>query len=279
VNTPPGAPFEPFYLKAAIGERFCIYHPAGGTRRGALVYVHPFAEEMNKARRVAAAQSRMLAARGYAVLQIDLYGCGDSSGDFGDARWEIWKDDVRRAVQWLMRRTGSDAVHLWGLRLGALLSMDYGVSAEDAPAGYVLWEPVLSGEAFLSQFLRLRVARELVSGAGTATTRNLREQLERGAALEIAGYVLAPQLARAMAGLDLAVLRPRAAPAYWVNIVPGPDASLPPAARRVVDAWRADGALVEARAVAGEPFWSSVEFVDSPRLLAHTVRLFQRVPA
>jgi exosortase A-associated hydrolase 2 len=276
---PPGAPFEPFYLKAAIGERFCIYHPAQGMHRGPLVYVHPFAEEMNKARRVAAAQSRMLAARGYAVLQIDLYGCGDSSGNFGDARWEIWKDDVRRAVEWIMRRVGSDAVHLWGLRLGALLSVDYGVSAADAPAGYVLWEPVLSGDAFLSQFLRLRVASELVSGAGTMTTRSLREQLERGTALEIAGYLLAPQLARAIAGLDLAALRPRAVPAYWVNIVPGPDAPLPPASRRVVDAWRADGAVVEAEAVAGEPFWSSVEFVDSSRLLAHTARLFERVPA
>jgi alpha/beta superfamily hydrolase len=42
------------------------------------------AEELNKSRHVAAAQARAFAAAGYSVLQIDLYGCGDSSGDFGE---------------------------------------------------------------------------------------------------------------------------------------------------------------------------------------------------
>ncbi len=79
--------------------------------RGAVVYVHPFAEEMNKSRRMAALQSRALAAAGFAVLQIDLLGCGDSSGDFGDASWDEWIDDVLLAVRWLrgqhaMRRCG-----------------------------------------------------------------------------------------------------------------------------------------------------------------------------
>jgi len=82
-----GGPFEPFFLPASRGERFCIFHPAAGALRGAVLYLHPFAEEMNKSRRMAALQSRMLAARGIAVLQIDLFGCGDSSGDFGDASW------------------------------------------------------------------------------------------------------------------------------------------------------------------------------------------------
>ena len=43
--------------------------------------VKAWAEEMNKARRMAALQARLLAENGYAVLQIDLHGCGDSSGD------------------------------------------------------------------------------------------------------------------------------------------------------------------------------------------------------
>jgi exosortase A-associated hydrolase 2 len=89
-----GAPFEPFFVAAARGERFCIFHPAAAALRGAIVYLHPFAEEMNKSRRMAALQSRLFAARGFAVLQIDLFGCGDSSGDFGEARWDIWKQDV-----------------------------------------------------------------------------------------------------------------------------------------------------------------------------------------
>ncbi len=55
---------------------------------------------MNKSRRMAALQARAFAAMGFGVLQIDLFGCGDSSGDFSDARWDIWKQDlaIARAV-------------------------------------------------------------------------------------------------------------------------------------------------------------------------------------
>jgi len=76
---------------------------------------------MNKARRMAALQSRRLAAAGYSVLQIDLFGCGDSSGDFADARWEIWKQDLRLALGWLKPRVAGP-LGLWGLRLGATLA-------------------------------------------------------------------------------------------------------------------------------------------------------------
>ena len=41
-------PAEPFFLDSAHGQRFCLYHAPQGHCRGALVYVHPFAEEMNK---------------------------------------------------------------------------------------------------------------------------------------------------------------------------------------------------------------------------------------
>ena len=39
---------------------------------------------------MASLQAKAMAGAGYFVLQIDLYGCGDSAGDFGDALWERW---------------------------------------------------------------------------------------------------------------------------------------------------------------------------------------------
>ena len=94
-----------FFLPAQPGHRFCIYHPSADGRTGcSFVYAHPFCEEMNKARRMAALQSRRLAAAGYAVLEIDLFGCGDSSGDFADAKWDIWKQDLQFALVWLKSR-------------------------------------------------------------------------------------------------------------------------------------------------------------------------------
>src|SRR5690242_11050763 len=114
---------EAFFLPAAAGQRFCLYHraAAGIPERGAVVFVHPFAEEMNKCRRMAALQSRALAAAGYTVLQMDLLGCGDSSGDFADATWEAWVDDVGLACTWLWQRSAAP-LWLWGLRGGCLLA-------------------------------------------------------------------------------------------------------------------------------------------------------------
>ena len=76
----------------------------GAAPRGRLLYLHPFAEEMNKSRRMAALACRALAAAGFAVLQIDLRGCGDSSADFGDASWADWQADVRVGMAELDRR-------------------------------------------------------------------------------------------------------------------------------------------------------------------------------
>lgn len=268
-----GAPFEPFFLPAPRGERFCIFHPAAGTPRGAIVYLHPFADEMNKSRRMAALQSRLFAARGYAVLQIDLFGCGDSSGELRDARWETWKQDIALGIEWLQRRVAAP-VQLWGLRLGALLALDFAAEPGPSPAGFVVWQPVVSGEQFVTQFLRLRVASEMIStGAAKTGTNDLRNDLDAGTVLEIAGYDLAPELVRAIDRLRLSELAPRGAPVHWFEVVAEAGRPLSPASRRVADAWIERGAGIAVHAVAGEPFWNTIEIAECRELLAQTTRV------
>ena len=117
-------PLDAFFQPAPDGgQRLYLHHtpPTGQVLKGAVLYIHPWAEEMNKSRRMAAMASRALAAQGWAVLQVDLLGCGDSSGDFGDATWQAWTDDVVRAAQWLTSRHPEAPLWLWGLRAGALL--------------------------------------------------------------------------------------------------------------------------------------------------------------
>lgn len=262
------APFEAFFLPAAGGERFCIFHPARGAPLGSILYVHPFAEEMNKSRRMAALQARAFSARGYSVLQIDLLGCGDSGGDFGDARWDAWNEDVALAADWLARHA-EGPVYLWGLRLGALLAVDHSRQAGRSFAGLLLWQPVMSGPQFLTQFLRLRLGSEMLSGApANSGTEQLRTQLAAGRALEIAGYELAPQLASAIERLALAGLAPENVPAHWFEVNAAGKPS--PGLRRAGQAWSAAGAEVELHAVRGDPFWSSVELCECPALIAAT---------
>src|SRR5690606_632989 len=101
---------------------------------------------------------------------IDLHGCGDSSGDFGQARWEIWLRDLALARAWLEQRTQMCA-GLWGLRLGALLAAEYAAAADVAAPSRLVphlvpWQPVTEGAQHLTQFLRLRIARDLLDGDG-----------------------------------------------------------------------------------------------------------------
>jgi exosortase A-associated hydrolase 2 len=261
---------EAFFLPAAPGERFCLAHAPAREPRGAIVYVHPFAEEMHKSRRMAALQARLLAARGWLVLQLDLLGCGDSPGDFGEARWDTWSRDVRAGLAWARARTAGPLA-LWGLRLGATLACEL---AEDTALGVerlVLWQPVTSGEQFLAQFLRLRLAAEMLDGgAATSASGELRAQLAQGRALEIAGYDLHPHLAAALERVQLAALRPAARRIDWIEVAADAAAAVRPGSRRVVELWRAQGLDVRAASVAGEAFWSTIEISECPALLDAT---------
>jgi len=260
-----------FFLPATPGHRFCIYHsPAQGGAGGGIVYVHPFCEEMNRARRMAALQSRRLAAAGYAVLQIDLYGCGDSSGDFADARWGIWKKDLQIAVGWLKSRARGPTA-LWGLRLGAMLAADVARDNSMGIEQLLLWQPVSNGEQFLTQFLRLRLAAQMLA-EGTAQTgvRELRETLANGVPLEIAGYDLHPELAAEIEALRLADPVPTVRRVHCLEVTAQAEPKLSPASERILEGWRTKKLDVRAAAVTGEPFWSTFEVTECQALLAAT---------
>jgi exosortase A-associated hydrolase 2 len=269
--------FDPFFLPVDPGERFCIYHPPSGSAAGAIVYVHPFAEEMNKARRMAALQSAQLARMGYAVLQIDLFGCGDSSGDFHDARWQLWKNDVRAALAWLQERAHGP-LSLWGLRLGALLAAEVASDIGMQLDRLLLWQPVARGEQFLTQFLRVQVAAQMLAGGSGGGVEPLREALRRGESLEIAGYEVHPELALAIDRLRLVDFIPACRSVHWVEVASTEPAGVSHGSQRVLDDWRAKGVQARAVAVSGEPFWAAVEIVESPQLLAATAQAMRVRP-
>ncbi|HJW25490.1 MAG TPA: hydrolase 2, exosortase A system-associated [Rhodocyclaceae bacterium] len=265
---------EAFFLPAAGGQRFCLFHPppVAGRERGAVVFVHPFAEEMNKSRRMAALQARRLAAAGYAVLQVDLLGCGDSSGNFDDADWNAWLEDVRLAVAWLGRRSAAP-LWLWGLRTGCLVAA---AAARElaGPVNFLFWQPTVSGKLYLQQFLRLKLAAALADGESRGMTRALRQLLAEGKAVEVAGYVLSPALA---AGLEEADLAPPGRPGRteWLELSAQAEASLAPASRKCLEAWRQAGHQVRERVVGGQHFWQTVETTECPALLDATLETLE----
>jgi exosortase A-associated hydrolase 2 len=271
---PGHAPAEPFFLEAAAGPRFCMFHRPLGDCRAGLVYVHPFAEEMNRSRRMAALAARALAAHGVAVLQIDLHGCGDSSGEFADARWDTWKQDIALACEWLRKRTGC-GVGVWGLRLGALLALDYAQTAQAPLERLLLWQPVTSGATFLTQFLRLRLAGDMLQDeAAKGGTQALRAALAAGSPIEIAGYELSPSLAQAIDSTEAAQLTP-ACPVHWFEVLASADRAAPPAASRIASAWRERGVDLQLDLVTGQPFWTTPEITECQQLVDATVSVYR----
>lgn len=256
-----------FFLPAAGGEqRLCIFHAPAAAPRSKLLYLHPFAEEMNKSRRMAALACRALAEAGHAVLQIDLRGCGDSSADFGDASWADWLADVRLALSELDRRTPDVPLWLWSLRAGCLLAAaDWG-----RPVNHLLWQPMTSGKLALQQFLRLKLAAEMAGGAGKGLMEQLRSALSAGQPVEIAGYRLNPGLA---AGLEAARLAPAgpAARVEWLELSPREGATLTPVGEQAAQLWREAGWSLRARILQGPGFWATTEIELVPALVRATV--------
>jgi uncharacterized protein len=266
---------EAFFLPVADAshpQRFCLFHPAQGSIRGAALYLHPFAEEMNKSRRMAALQARMLAEQGYAVLQIDLHGCGDSSGDFGAATWASWLQDVQVALDWLQQRCPAP-LWLWGLRAGCLLAVD-AARQLDAPANFLFWQPVVAGKTFLQQFLRLKVAGEMMSGDSKGVMTALKETLAAGQPVEIAGYALSSGLAQ---GLDAAELQPPAQPGrlIWLEVSTRAEVTLAPVSVKRIEQWQAAGFKVQSAVLPAPTFWQTTEIEEAPALLTATASAMQ----
>jgi len=260
---------EAFFLPAAVGQRFCIYHAASGPlARGSLLYIHPFAEEMNKSRRMVALQARAFSNAGYAVLQIDLMGCGDSSGDFADATWESWVQDVTLACEWLRHRSSSP-LWIWGLRSGCLIAVEAARRLKPA-LPLLFWQPSLDGSQVLRQFLRLKSAAEMLSGSAGGVVDSLRRDLVEGKNVEVAGYELAPELA---SGLERATLAPPhpGTRLEWLEVSSREVTDLPPVVARAKLQWEQAGCSVRYVSVQGPAFWQTIEIEEAPDLISATL--------
>jgi exosortase A-associated hydrolase 2 len=263
-------PLQAFFVPAndrSGGLRLYLHYPVFKPR-AAIVYVHPFAEEMNKSRRMASLQARAMSEAGYSVLQPDLLGCGDSSGDFGDASWQAWIDDVVAACDWMRSRFDAP-LWLWGMRAGCLLAAEAARRVEDVTR-FLFWQPVPSGKGVLQQFLRSKAAGDLREGSAKAVMAELRRRLTAGEAVDINGYSLAPELAM---GLERAELTPppTAQRLEWLEVSSRIDVGPAAWAAASLERWEQSGCKVRTRLVTGPQFWHTVDIEEAPALIGATL--------
>ena len=245
---------------------------------GDILLIPAFTEEMNRCRATVATQAREFAHRGIGTLVLDPYGTGDSGGEFSDASWELWRDDLARGVEWL-RRNGNGCRTLWGVRLGALMSAEMAQS-DPGIERLLWWQPVVDGKAFFTQFLRIRIAAELEQNGGIKSTEELRKRSAAGEFIEVSGYRLSPQLASDIDRMKLPEpARMAALKMSWFEVAAAEDSAVPRANTKVADALRAAGANVQLERVIGPPFWQVHEREVAPNLIAATNKHFAAADA
>lgn len=270
---------EAFFLPggATAGSRFCprfCLLTRAEAPRGTLIFVHAFAEEMNKSRRMVALAAAAFAGCGWNTLQVDLTGCGDSDGDFGDASWAAWNGDLQDAWAWAAEHL-SGPLALWSLRSGALVLSDW-LRSSGVVAPLLLWQPVANGRQHLTQFLRLKAAGEMLADADAkASMEAIRSSLQAGDAVEIAGYGLSAALASGMEAATLSLPAAYGAPVAAFEVGPPDRTEVSPALRVLVERWSKAGVQVRAEAVAGPAFWQTQEIELCPGLIEASVRVLE----
>ncbi len=229
------ARFEPARLDGfEDGARFGVWWmPAEREPRGTILCVQPLGDEQPCARRVIAAQAWRLAARGWAVLVPDLYGCGDSAGGPGEITLEAWRNDLLRCAMLVRQRAQGPNV-LWGVRAGALLGVDIAVALDQLLDAHLYWQAPDSGRS---------AADALAASAGFP-----------GRLLESLGELRmqAPPTAERGALPAVAFVE--------INEAPTSLGDVSVATRALTESWLDAGYLAGARAARVPPFWDDAQF-------------------
>jgi exosortase A-associated hydrolase 2 len=260
------------HFLGAPGRRIfaLLREPAGRPRGGTVLVVPPFGEEMNKSRRMITETAQRLCDAGRPVLLPDLYGTGDSEGEFRDARVDLWLEDLEFACRFASGR-GSAVDAVLAVRLGCALAVAAARrGALPLEAASAWWQPALDGKRHLAQFLRLRVAAGSMRGEAPETVEGLRERSAGGEVLTVAGYELSPALVKGLEALSAEALPPGSGRLHWFEFVRDAGAAPPLPATRFVERARAAGASVAIETVAAEPFWLSSEIVRLPEVADRT---------
>lgn len=254
------------FIQGSAGAiHLSLFLPQSATGSWVLCFP-PFAEEMNKSRKMISAQARSWSSNGFAVVIPDLYGTGDSGGDFSDADWDTWCTDMLGLVAWI-REQGGKEIHFWGVRLGSLLALQVSKQLTGSVASLMFWQPIINGQQSMTQFLRLRMAASMMDGTQEKVS-DLRNRLEMDGALEVAGYELCSRLVSRIDELSMQNIKPNAGmPVFWFEISSNTEKPLSIVSKKIVDQWQQEGINVDAELVAGDPFWATQEIAMAPSLI------------
>ncbi len=184
------------YIPRDAEHLYASFHPAPDTARGRVLIFTPFGEERKCSYRLLAETAHELAAAGYDVLRFDLSGTGESTGHHADATIDGWQADIAAAAKALGQESDGAEFWLLGARFGANLALK--TELEDV-AGMVLWEPVLSGEAYIEEMIRRKQIKEMMGGGQASSYGDeLAARWTKGDSVDFDGFAVGAELKKGM---------------------------------------------------------------------------------
>jgi exosortase A-associated hydrolase 1/exosortase A-associated hydrolase 2 len=221
-----------------------------------------------------AMQARAFAAMGMGTLLLDMHGTGDSPGEFEQGDWDIWLNDLKCGIAWL-RQNANGCRTVWGIRLGAIMAAQLAAHDESLDR-LLLWQPVVAGKSYWTQFLRIRIAAEMGQADGIRSTEVLRAMAAQGQTVEASGYRVCARLATALDALRLpddGSLSDKEI--HWFEVLAGADGVVSRANAKCAEAMTATGSRVNLVQLAGPSFWQLHERSVVPELITATTQAAQ----
>jgi exosortase A-associated hydrolase 2 len=176
----------------------------GQDRKECCLLCGPFGQEAVRSHRVFRIIADRLAHSGFHVLRFDYFGTGDSAGEDDEGNLDRWTDDLLRANDELIRRSGCARSSWFGLRLGASIAALASRKATGTARRLILWDPVVQGPAYLDELSRAHIAARRESfEAQWERDSELRARVAGEAVNQILGYPLTEELKTQVGALSL----------------------------------------------------------------------------
>ena len=266
------------YFSSNNGNLFYVYNPVelnADRNHSITVLVPPFGEELNKSRVFFRKLRTQLAHLGMPSILLDLYGTGDSEGDFADASWDIWRSNMQELTNHL-RSIGFSTIHFLGLRTGCILAAEAIVENGSDTSQLMFVQPLDSGEELIKSLLRARVAFNAFRGDRSETVSSLWERFDAGESVEAGGYTVNAQLASAVKSKMLSEIDiPNSVTIGCVEIVRDPSSPPSKDVMHIVSKFSEGQRIVRSGLVHGDLFWRLHESNVEEELVQEALRIFQ----
>ena len=186
------------YIQTSHNSQIFLAHcipsqPLSSVKGGrAVIFVPPFAEEMNRSKRMYVLCSRLLADSGVHAFCFDYSGTGDSSGEWGDFSYSDWVEDLNQIYKYATNL--SSKVSFIALRFGALVLADAIDQCDMDVDRCVFWDPIENGEILTRQLIRIKIAAAMADESKKLTTKEISQNIQETGYLESGGYYLSKSL-------------------------------------------------------------------------------------